>query len=238
MSFARDGYAELHRSGQLARGKRTFNFVFRLTSPRPPHVPELRHTLEGMPTLTAQCFNKAIVLLILILPALPRSAEGQTQGEQADQERWRASTRQAVRFQRDAAAAFNREMDREKADPCREAVGTRDIVECLGKENEVATVNYRAYLDALHSLLALTLGNGENRTPGPTGVPLTSKELVEELDGAEAAWRKYRQAQCTAAFDLYKGGTAAGPQASSCELMLVRNRMRELEKLYYVRLHD
>ena len=155
-----------------------------------------------MPTLIAQCFNKTIVLLILILPALPRSAEGQTLGKQAAQERWKAFYAQAIRFQRDAAAAFNREMDREKADPCREAASTRDIVECLGKENEVATVNYKAYLDALHSLLALTLGNG------------------------------------LAAFDLYKGETAAGPQASSCELMLVRNRMRELEKIYYVRLHN
>ena len=108
---------------------------------------------------------------------------------------------------------------------------------CLGKENEAPSANYKAYFDALHSRLALTFGD-EIRTPGPTGVPATSKELVQELDGAEAAWQKYRQAQCTAAFDLYKGGTAAGPQASSCELMLLRNRMRELEQTYHMPLHN
>ena len=160
-----------------------------------------------MPTLSAQRFSKAMVLLILILATLPRSAKGQTPGKQAAQERWKAFYTHVVRFQTEAAAAFNREMDREKADPCREAVSTRDIVECLGKENEAATVNCKAYFDALHSLLALTLGNGENRTPGPTAVPLTSKELVEELDGR-------------------------------CELMLVRNHTRELEKIYYVCLHN
>jgi hypothetical protein len=107
-----------------------------------------------MPTLIAQCFNKTIVLLILILPALPRSAEGQTLGKQAAQERWKAFYAQAIRFQRDAAAAFNREMDREKADPCREAASTRDIVECLGKENEVATVK----LQGLPRCAALAAG--------------------------------------------------------------------------------
>ncbi len=184
---------------------------------------------------TAQRVTKAMVLM-LILAALAGSAEGQTPGKQAAQEK--AFYAQVIRFQRDAAAAFNREMDREKADSCREAVSTRDIVECLGKENEAATVNYKAYFDSLHSLLALTLGDSENRTPGPTGLPLTSKELVDELDGTEAAWQKYRQAQCMAAFDLYKGGTAAAPQASSCGLMLVRSHMRELENIYHVRLHN
>jgi uncharacterized protein YecT (DUF1311 family) len=192
---------------------------------------------EGVLTLTAQRFAIAMVLM-LTLVALPGSAEAQTPDKQAALERWKTFYAQVVRLQKDAAAALNREMDREKADLCRNAATTRDAVECLGRENEAATVNYKAYLDALRSLLALSLGNDENRSPGPTGVPLTSKELVEEFDAVEAAWQKYRQAQCMAAFDLYKSGTAAAPQASSCELTLVRNHMRELEKIYYVRLHN
>lgn len=164
---------------------------------------------------------------MLVLLLFPASAEGQ-----------KTFYAQATRFQADAAAAFNREMDREKADSCRRALSTRAVLECLSKENEAASTNYKAYFDALRSLLALTPGDGENQPTGPTGVPLTSKELVEELDGAEAAWQKYRQMQCVAAFDLYKGGTAAAPQSSSCELTLVRNHMRDLEKIYYARLHN
>lgn len=198
---------------------------------------EIQRTIGGVPALAAQHFTKGMALT-LTLAALTRGAEGQTSDNQAAEERRKAVYAQVVRLQRDAAAAFNREMGREKADSCREAINTRDAVECLGRENGVATVNYKAYFDALRSLLALTVGNGENRTAGPTGVPLTSKELVEELDGAEAAWQKYRQAQCMAAFDLYRGGTAANPTMESCELMLLRNHMRELEQIYYVRLHN
>lgn len=164
-----------------------------------------------MTAFSAPYPTKAIVLLLLIVPAFARIAEGQPPGDEAAQERWKAFYSQVVRFQKDAAGSFNREMDREKTDPCRRALSTRAILECLGKENEATAVNYKAYFDALHSLLALASGNGDSQTPGPTGVPLASTELVEELDGAEAAWQKYRQMQCAAAFDLYKGGTAAAP---------------------------
>jgi len=190
-----------------------------------------------MPTVPAPRFRHALVLL-LTFAALPVTVEGQSSDKQAAQQRATALYAQAVRFQKDAAAAFQREMDREKADLCRAAVSTREIEECLGKENEAATANYQAYFEALHSLLALTLGDGGNPAPGPTGVPLTAPELVKDLDTAEAAWRKYREAQCRAAFDLYKGGTAAAPQESFCELMLVRNHMRNLERIYSVRLHN
>jgi len=190
-----------------------------------------------MSTLAAQRFTIATVLT-LALAALSGTVEGQTPDKQAAQEKWKAFYAQVVRLQKDAAAAFNREMDRDKADPCRQAVSTRDSEECLGKENNAAAANYKAYFEALHALLALTPGGGENRTTGPTGVSLTSKEVVEEFDGAEAAWQKYRQTQCMAAFDLYKGGTAAVPQASFCDLMLVRSHMRELERIYSVRLHN
>ncbi len=47
-----------------------------------------------------------------------------------------------------------------------------------------------------------------------------------------AAWDKYRESQCQAAFDQYKGGTIVPSQAGSCELLLRRSRMRELHGIY------
>ncbi len=145
---------------------------------------------------------------------------------------------QVVRFREQAKGAFDREMAREKAGDCRDADSTRAIVDCLEKENETSTANYKTYVGALRSLLGIMGADGENQTPGLTGRPLTSKELVKEFDATETAWQKYREAQCTAAFDQFKGGTAAAPEAGTCELMLVRDHLREIEKIYYVRLHD
>jgi uncharacterized protein YecT (DUF1311 family) len=127
---------------------------------------------------------------------------------------------------------------RENTGDCGQADNTRAIIDCLGKENETTTANYRAYVGALRSILGMMGTDGEDQNPGPTGKPLTSKELVNEFDATEAAWQKYREAQCMAAFNQFKGGTAAAPEAGFCELMLVRNHMRENERIYYVRLHN
>ena len=145
---------------------------------------------------------------------------------------------QVARFREQAKTAFDREMAREKVDACGDASNTRAIVECLGKENETTAANYKTYVGALRSMLGIMGADGEDPATGPTGKPLTSKELVKEFDATETAWQKYREALCTAAFDQFKGGTAAAPEAASCELMLVRNHLREIDTIYYVRLHN
>ena len=128
-------------------------------------------------------------------------------------------------------------MKREKERNCGDEGNTRAIVACLAEEDEMATANYRAYVGAIRSLLGI-MGAEEDELPAHTGQPLTSEELVRNFDTAESAWQKYREAQGKAAYDQFKGGTASGPEAGFCELMMVRNHMRELERIYYVRLHN
>lgn len=124
-------------------------------------------------------------------------------------------------FRTTVKAAYDKEMARAKAGDCPDADNTRDIVDCLGKEIETTTANYKAYTGALRSLLGI----------------MDAGELVKEFDVTEAAWQKYREAQRTAAYGQFKGGTAAGPNASACDLMLIRNHLREIENVYYMRLH-
>jgi hypothetical protein len=176
------------------------------------------------------------LLLFLACQALVL-AQTKPNDKKAAQERWNAFYAQVVRLQGEAKAAYDREMAREKAGDCRDADNTRSIVSCLETENLTTEANYRVYTGALRSRLGLTPGD-EDLQPGPTGKPLTAKETVDEFDAAESAWQKYKKAQCTAAYDLFKGGTAAGPEAGVCWLRLTRSHMRELEAVYHMPLHN
>jgi hypothetical protein len=134
-------------------------------------------------------------------------------------------------FRKQATAAFDREMARDKADDCPDAHTTYDEIACLGKALEITNSNYKAYLGALRSLLGLTTP-GREAASGPTGKPLTPEEAVQEFDEVEALWQKYRSAQTSAIFNHWKGGTIAPVMAGSCELQLLRNHMRELDGIY------
>ena len=114
-----------------------------------------------------------------------------------------------------AKAAFEREMAREKAGDCKDANTTYAINVCLGRESETSSANYKAFTDAVRALLAST------------------SQGQEDFDQAQAAWEKYSHLQCSAAFDLYKGGTIAPSTQTSCSLMLLRSHMRELGAVYY-----
>ena len=144
---------------------------------------------------------------------------------------------QVQKFQEQASAAINREMAREKARDCGDEGNTRSILDCLEREIETSTANYKTYLSAIRSRLGLRYGD-DLRTLGPTGTPLTSKEMVQSFDAAEAAWQNYRAAQCEMAFNLVKGGTAAHPNEGFCQLLLIRSHMRELEIIYHGPLHN
>jgi uncharacterized protein YecT (DUF1311 family) len=136
-----------------------------------------------------------------------------------------------TQLQAEARAAFDTEMAREKAGDCRSAGSTYDINQCLSKETAGTKANYDAFVSKLRTLVGL----GRIDTPqpsGPTGRPLTRTELLNEFDAAAAAWDQYRESQCQAAFDQYKGGTIAPSQAGSCELLLRRSRMRDLHGIY------
>ena len=179
------------------------------------------------------------ILVGCLLASLPAAAFAQAaNGKQAAKEKWDAFYAQVEGFRKQATGAYDREMARDKAGDCQQADTTLAINECLGKEIETTAANYKAYAGALRSLLGIMGSDEQDRMSGPTGMPLTSKELVNEFDAAEAARQKYRGAQVTAAFDQFKGGTGAGPAAGSCELMLVRSHLREIENVYSIRLHN
>ena len=127
--------------------------------------------------------------------------------------------------------AFGNEMAREKAGDCTGAVSTYDMVSCLGKEIEKTTANYKTYVGALRSIEELDIPGGANDGK-MRAKALPVDERIRSFDRAEAAWQSYQKAQCTAAYDAYKGGTIAPVMEITCHLQLMRDRMRELESIY------
>jgi uncharacterized protein YecT (DUF1311 family) len=141
--------------------------------------------------------------------------------------------RQIDDFKKIARSAYSDEQTREKAGDCPKSTTTYDIGTCLEKEVEKTTANYRSYADAARSIEGLP-APGDAPASGPTGKPLSSQELVQQFDAVESAWQAYKKAQCSAAYDAYKGGTIAPMMQLTCELTLTRNRLRELDSIYQV----
>jgi uncharacterized protein YecT (DUF1311 family) len=147
---------------------------------------------------------------------------------------------QLGKLRQQAKAAFDRESAREAASPCKDAATTYDSNSCLEKENGLTIANYNEFAGGLRSMIALKPPHEEEilNVNGPTGKPLSSAEKAQNLDAMEAAWTKYRELACSAAFNLYKGGTAALGQQLSCNLALYRGHIRELAAIYYDRLNN
>ena len=138
-------------------------------------------------------------------------------------------------LQERAKAAFDREMAREKAGDCRDAKYTRELNQCFGGEVETSTANYQAYSGALRAMLQQknpfdSGSTGEFR--GPTGRVHTQQEIINEFDQAQLTWEKYRDAFCSGADGLYRGGTAVNIMVGACQLMVLRSHMRELAAVY------
>jgi hypothetical protein len=149
-------------------------------------------------------------------------------------ERTDAFFQERGRLQKEAGTLFEREMAREKAGDCPNALVTREINDCVGKEVETSTANYQVYAASLRAMLVQKnpWGENENAAAGPTGKPLTRQEMVKDFDQMEAAWGKYRESMCTWAFGLYKSGSIAHSVSYNCELMMLRSHMRELRNVY------
>ena len=131
---------------------------------------------------------------------------------------WPQDYAQIQKLRDQAKSAFNREMAREKADDCKDAVTTYDINVCLSKANDATTTNYKAYTQALRLLLA--------------------SQAQPEFDQAQTAWEQYRKLQCSAAYALFKGGTIAPSMELSCNLLLMRSHLRELNAIYETTLNN
>jgi uncharacterized protein YecT (DUF1311 family) len=134
-------------------------------------------------------------------------------------------------FKKLGRAAYSNEETREKTGDCLEARTTYDINVCLGKEVGTTATNYKIYTDALRSVEGLA-GPGVSESAGPTGKPLSAGERLSEFDRAESAWHAYYEAQCSAAYDAYKGGTIAPSIDLTCRLRLMRDRMHELKNIF------
>ena len=177
-----------------------------------------------------------IALLTLAIAVAGHSVAGQTAANSPPSKEVLAKDRQdffaqLAAFKKSGRAAYSDEMSREKAGDCPHAASTLDIVTCLRQEIEKTTTNYTTYLDALRSVEGLS-NTGETSAGTAGSQPLSTEERVKEFDDVEAAWQTYRKAQCSAAYDAYRGGTIAPIMGLSCQLSLMRGRMRELEKIY------
>jgi uncharacterized protein YecT (DUF1311 family) len=186
--------------------------------------------------------NRIALLLTLCLVALSLTAppaESRTARRAAAQQNPGDFWLHQDTFRRQAKMAFDGEMAREKSGDCVDAKTTYETNVCLDKAIDATTANYKAYTGALRSLLGLKPpgSEGVEEADGPTGKPLTSEELVKEFDEVEAAWETYRKAQCAAAYDEFRGGTIAPSMFGFCALRLMRGRMRDLDSIYYTRLH-
>ncbi len=164
-------------------------------------------------------FASLIAVTLLVFPTMTQTAS--QQGVKAPDNR--------SDFRKQAVEAFDREMAREKAGDCPDARTTYEDNICLGKDIETAKANYKAYVGALRSLLGLPSGSDAT---GPTGKPLSAEEQVKEFDEAEALWQKYLTAHSSFAFDVWRGGTIAPSMSTRCELQALRDRMRELDRVF------
>lgn len=132
-----------------------------------------------------------------------------------------------------ARSAYSDEYSREKIEDCPDAKSNYDLVMCFSKEIGNTKKNYENYTHALRAIEALVIP-GEPFTGGPTGTSPTAEERTEEFDAVESTWLTLQKAQCSAAFNAYKGGTIAPIVAASCQLKMMRDRMQELESIYRI----
>ncbi len=140
---------------------------------------------------------------------------------------------QRQRLRDEAKTAFDREIAREKAGQCKNSRTTRDDVSCLNSETESTQGNFDLYARSLRALLALkNPGPAAPPVSGPTGIPITPEEQLEQFEKVVTAWRDYSKTACAAAYHLYKGGTIAPVMEIDCQQRLLRSHLRELEAVY------
>jgi hypothetical protein len=131
-----------------------------------------------------------------------------------------------------AKTAFILEMAREKAGDCKDASSTLDAVTCFAKEGQITTSNYEAMTRNLRALLALADADAPASVVGPTGEALTPAQQAAEFDRLQENWDVYRKTVQSAAYDQFKGGTAAPVSNALADQMVVRSHMQELAAIY------
>jgi uncharacterized protein YecT (DUF1311 family) len=100
--------------------------------------------------------------------------------------------------------------------PCAGVGGTSDAVACLWKAGAAS----EAKMNSLYEKIKGGLNASE----------------VEQLTKTQNLWTKYRDANCSAERSLYWPGTANSPAYLACLEAMTRERTRELQITYAVRL--
>ena len=97
-------------------------------------------------------------------------------------------------------------------DPCRGVVATSDLTQCF----ELALKKSDKKLGSAYVQIQRVL------------TPKERKDLVQ----AQRVWVQYRDATCTAVYDLYGGGTAGPPTRLACLEAETRARETSLQRSY------
>jgi uncharacterized protein YecT (DUF1311 family) len=130
-----------------------------------------------------------------------------------------AATQTPAQYQEAAKKAFQSEIAQEGKD-CANASTTYDENMCIGKVSDTTEQHFDTFYQNLLSLLAADPNN------------------QARLKAAQTTWLKYRDESCSAISDFYKGGTIRPSAVVRCQIALTRSRMRDLNNLYYIPLHN
>jgi uncharacterized protein YecT (DUF1311 family) len=138
-----------------------------------------------------------------------------------------------------AKQALDDETAQAQEPECPNAQSNREWQICLGDEGTTTEKNFKAFADAIRATLGLDRpappGAGKAPpVPGPAGVELTPQQLVDEFDKTEGLWETYRDAECTAAFHQFGGGTGGPGAELECRERMIRQRMHDLDSVYNV----
>jgi|HubBroStandDraft_2_1064218.scaffolds.fasta_scaffold150528_2 uncharacterized protein YecT (DUF1311 family) len=108
-----------------------------------------------------------------------------------------------------------------QADPCDSASTQSDMNLCYGEQYSKAD----ARLNTVYQDLLKQFANG-------SGQYEEQNEPIQKLKAAEHAWLTYRDLHCSAAKDLYKGGSMAPMVWSMCMETVTQHRIEELNAAY------
>ncbi len=106
----------------------------------------------------------------------------------------------------------------DKQSPCRGTVATADMARCFSKAKDSSD----ARLNSVYQRILKRL----------------DPEDAERLKKTERLWMQYRDENCSAERELYRGGSAAPVVYLACLEAMTRARAAELQETYAVRLKD
>jgi uncharacterized protein YecT (DUF1311 family) len=115
-----------------------------------------------------------------------------------------------------AAAALKTELAKNGKD-CVQAHTQYEDTACTAQTAEAANRSLAIFFDNLNSILP--------------------KDAQSTLLETQKAWSDYRKKACDAIYEFYRDGSIRDSERARCEIQLTRQRMQDLDFLYYGPLH-